>query len=118
MKIGTCQAETGQIAHGELQVAVDANGAPLTIPLAIARGNTRKKTMFLSAGVHGDEINGIAILQRFMQELDLRALRGTIILLPLVNTTGFEDRQRQVRYDGKDLNRWHASRAIHPSRCR
>jgi uncharacterized protein len=105
MKIGTCQDETGQIAHGELQVAVDANGAPLTIPLAIARGITPGKTMFLAAGVHGDEINGIAILQRFMQKLDVRALRGTIILLPLVNVSGFEAGQRYVQYDAKDLNR-------------
>jgi uncharacterized protein len=105
MKIGTCQAEIGQIAHGELQVVEDAGGAPLTIPLAIARGSTSGKTMFLSAGVHGDEINGIAILQRFMQELDINALRGTIILLPLVNVSGFEGGKRHVQYDGKDLNR-------------
>jgi len=105
MKIGTCQAEAGRIARGELQVATDGFDRPISIPIAITRGKTEGKTMFLSAGVHGDEVNGIAILQRFMQGFDMGALRGTIILLPLVNVSGFEEGQRHVPYDGKDLNR-------------
>ena len=105
MKIGTCQATPGKMAHGELPVASDPEAGPIAIPLAIARGREEGPTLFLSAGVHGDELNGIVILQRFMQNLDVTTLRGTLIILPLVNCAGFEAGQRQVPFDTKDLNR-------------
>ena len=105
MKIGTCQAEPGALTRGRLQVAVDPETGPVFTPVAIARGREGDRTMFLSAGVHGDEINGIEILHRFIQNLDVTALRGTLIFLPLVNVAGFKARQRSVPYDEKDLNR-------------
>jgi predicted deacylase len=105
MKIGTCQARKGEMARGELRVARDPKAGPLSIPIVIARGYEEGTTLFLSTGVHGDELNGIVILQRFMQNLDITALRGTIIFLPLVNGAGFEVGQRKVPYDDRDLNR-------------
>ena len=105
MRIGTCRSERGEISRGELRVATDLEGGPLSIPILIARGNEDGRTAFLSAGLHGDELNGIVILQRFMQRLDVTGLRGTIVFLPLVNAAGYHSRQRTVPYDGKDLNR-------------
>ena len=105
MNIGTCQSEKGNLSKGELVVAVDAKEGQITIPILIARGLSDGKTIFLSAGVHGDEINGIEILQRFINNLDITELAGTIIFLPLVNVSGFKAKDRYVQYDGKDLNR-------------
>ena len=105
MKIGTCQSEKEHLAKGELVVAVDAQSNPIAIPILIATGSTAGKTIFLSAGVHGDEINGIEILQRFINNLDVTALAGMIIFLPLINVSGFRAKDRYVQYDGKDLNR-------------
>jgi hypothetical protein len=105
MKIGTCQAQKEHLATGELVVAVEAPSNPITIPILIATGAKPGKTIFLSAGVHGDEINGIEILQRFITNLDVTALTGTIICLPLINISGFRAKDRYVQYDGKDLNR-------------
>jgi hypothetical protein len=105
MRIGTCQAKKEHLSKGELVVAVDAQSNPITIPILIATGCTAGKTIFLSAGVHGDEINGIEILQRFINNLDVTALKGTVIFLPLINVSGFRAKDRYVQYDGKDLNR-------------
>jgi len=105
MRIGTCQSERGGISRGELRVATDPQGGAITIPILIARGREDGRTGFLCAGVHGDELNGIVILQRFAQRLDVVGLRGTLILLPLVNVAGYRSGQRTVPYDGKDLNR-------------
>jgi len=105
MNIGTCQSEKGRLSKGELVVAVDAKEGQITIPILIASGPSDGKTIFLSAGVHGDEINGIEILQRFINNLDVTALKGTIIFLPLINVSGFKAKDRCVQYDGKDLNR-------------
>jgi hypothetical protein len=105
MKIGTCKAQKEHLSKGELVVAVDAQSNPITIPILIATGSTDGKTIFISAGVHGDEINGIEILQRFINNIDVTALKGTIIFLPLINISGFRAKDRYVQYDGKDLNR-------------
>ena len=105
MKIGTCQAQKEHLSKGELAVAVDAQKGKITIPILIATGSMAGKTIFISAGVHGDEINGIEILQRFMDNLDVSMLAGTIIFLPLINVSGFRAKDRYVQYDGKDLNR-------------
>ena len=105
MNIGTCQSEKGNLSQGELVVAVDATEGQITIPILIARGLSDGKTIFISAGVHGDEINGVEILQRFINNLDVTALKGTIIFLPLINVSGFKAKERYVQYDGKDLNR-------------
>jgi len=105
MKMGTCQGKRGEVGRGELRVATDTEVGPIAIPIVIAQGREDGKRMFLSAGVHGDELNGIEILQRFIQGLDVAALRGTVIFLPLVNVAGFEAGQRTVPYDGRDLNR-------------
>jgi predicted deacylase len=105
MNIGTCRSEKGRLSKGELVVAVDAQSGQITIPILVAGGPSNGKTIFLSAGVHGDEINGIEILQRFINNLDVTALKGTIIFLPLINVSGFKAKDRYVQYDGKDLNR-------------
>lgn len=93
------------MARGELRVATDLKTGPIAIPIAVAWGAEEGPVLFLAAGVHGDELNGIVILQRFMQSLDITALRGTIVFLPLVNGAGFEAGRREVPYDDRDLNR-------------
>ena len=105
MNIGTCQSEKERLSKGKLVVAVDAKEGIITIPILIASGPSDGKTIFISAGVHGDEINGIEILQRFINNFDVTALKGTIIFLPLINVSGFKAKDRYVQYDGKDLNR-------------
>jgi predicted deacylase len=59
----------------------------------------------LTAGIHGDEINGIEIARRVAYALDPEALRGTVISVPVVNVFGYT---RSSRYlpDRRDLNRF------------
>jgi len=64
-KIGHCQSRPGRLARSTVQIGGQDSGVQL--PLWIASGRRTGKTMFLSAGIHGDEINAIAIMQRFVQ---------------------------------------------------
>jgi predicted deacylase len=61
-------------------------------------------TILLTAGLHGDEINGIEILRRMVAENMLMPDRGMVIVMPLVNIYGFLQNSRGLP-DGKDLNR-------------
>jgi len=104
MKIGTCKAESGRITRGNLSVGV-YRGKILKIPVVIMKGEESGKTIFVSAGIHGDEINGIEIINHFIKETNQNKLQGTIIFLPILNPWGFKEKSRYVPFDNKDLNR-------------
>lgn len=77
----------------------------MELPLWLVQGRKPGRTLFLSGGIHGDEINGIAVVQRFVETLDLDAMCGCLIIVPIVNVSGYEAGTREVPDDGKDLNR-------------
>lgn len=58
----------------------------------------------LTAAVHGNELNGVPCIHRLMSAIDAHKLKGTMVAVPVVNTTGYVSYQRTFR-DGKDLNR-------------
>ena len=60
--------------------------------------------VLISGGVHGDEINGIVAVRRMLEDNLIQPLRGTVILMPLVNVYGFLSNSRTFP-DGRDLNR-------------
>lgn len=61
--------------------------------------------------MHGNEINGIQLVQQFIHSLEINKLKGTIIIIPVLNVTGFKAERRKVQYDDKDLNRSFPGRA-------
>jgi predicted deacylase len=60
--------------------------------------------VWVSAAVHGDELNGVPIVRYLVQELDPRHLRGTLIAVPIVNAFGLMSSSRYLP-DRRDLNR-------------
>ena len=104
MKIVSCSAQPGKIVRGKLKVAT-FHGKNLEIPLIVVQGHREGKTCFISAGIHGDEINAIETINRFLKGLSINRVRGTIILLPLLNPWGFKQKTRYIPFDNLDLNR-------------
>jgi predicted deacylase len=77
---------------------------PASLPIKVIRGKKDGPIVFISAAIHGDELNGIEIIRRF-RELDiLNELNGTVILIPIVNTYGIVNLSRYLP-DRRDLNR-------------
>lgn len=76
----------------------------LGIPVHVIRGSEPGPTLFVSAAIHGDEINGVAACRKLLRKKILSKLRGTLLVIPIVNVFGFNS---GVRYlpDRKDLNR-------------
>ena len=60
--------------------------------------------MFVSAAIHGDELNGVEIVRRLLRQKSLDSLRGTLLAVPIVNVHGFLERSRYLP-DRRDLNR-------------
>ena len=85
-------------------------GGPVPIPVRVARGVDPGPTLCLTAGIHGDELNGIEVVRRVLQEIDPSKLHGMVIGVPIVNLHGFRQASRYLP-DRRDLNRHFPGRA-------
>jgi len=77
---------------------------PVVMSAQVIRGRRDGPRLFVSAAVHGDEINGVEIIRRLIRTPALKHLRGTLIAVPVVNVYGFVRRSRYLP-DRRDLNR-------------
>jgi len=87
-----------------LSVAKLYDFTDMKIPVYVIRGEEDGPTLFVSAAIHGDEINGVDIVRRLLKRKALKNLRGTLITIPIVNVFGFNDKSRYLP-DRRDLNR-------------
>lgn len=76
----------------------------LKIPIIVERSKIPGPTVLFSAGLHGDEINGIEIVRQLIVRKINKPKRGTIICIPVINVFGFVNESREFP-DGRDLNR-------------
>ncbi|HUH29454.1 succinylglutamate desuccinylase/aspartoacylase family protein [Gelidibacter sp.] len=76
----------------------------IEIPIIIERSKTPGPTILFSAGIHGDEINGVDIVRQLIARRINQPKRGTIICMPILNIFGFLNSKRAFP-DGRDLNR-------------
>lgn len=97
--------EIGQgTTHLDLPAIKLYTDTDIQIPVTVKRAKNPGPTVFVSAAIHGDEINGIEIVRRLIQMPSLKLLRGTLILVPIVNVHGVLSRSRYMP-DRRDLNR-------------
>lgn len=79
-------------------------GTKIEIPIIIERAKIDGPTVLFTAGIHGDEINGVDIVRQLIVRKINRPKRGTIICMPILNIFGFLNSNRAFP-DGRDLNR-------------
>ena len=77
---------------------------PTNLPVRVIRGKKDGPVVFVSAAIHGDELNGIEIIRRLRKLNILNKLKGTLILVPIVNVYGIMNLSRYLP-DRRDLNR-------------
>jgi len=76
----------------------------LNMTVHVVNGVRPGPKLFVSAALHGDEINGVAIIRRLLKHSALKRLRGTLIAIPIVNVFGIIQHSRYLP-DRRDLNR-------------
>ena len=102
--IGGQIVKAGESKTLELQVARLYTHTPITIPVHVKCGKRKGPRLFVSAAVHGDEINGVEIIRRLLAHKSLKSLRGTLVAVPVVNVHGLISHSRYLP-DRRDLNR-------------
>ena len=74
------------------------------IPVIVSRAKEAGPTVLITAGIHGDEINGVEVVRQVIAKKINAPSRGTIICIPILNIFGFLNAARNFP-DGRDLNR-------------
>lgn len=104
LNIGNQSIRPGQRLSIELPVARLYTDTDIRMPVHVIRSRTEGPVVFVSAAIHGDELNGIEIIRRLIQYKSLKLSQGTLILVPMVNVYGVLNQSRYMP-DRRDLNR-------------
>jgi len=104
LQLGGVEVQAGESVCIDLPVANLYTHASLNMPVQVLNGKRAGPTLFVSAAIHGDELNGVEIIRRLLKQKILQRLRGCLIAVPIVNVHGFLDQSRYLP-DRRDLNR-------------
>ncbi len=74
------------------------------MPIHVIHGKRDGPHLFVSAAIHGDEVNGVEVIRRLLELKALRRLSGTLVAIPVVNVYGLIHASRYLP-DRRDLNR-------------
>ena len=104
LTVGGVTVRAGERRTIEIPLARVFSHADLNMVVQVVRGRRPGPVLCVSAGVHGDELNGVEIVRRLLRQRTLTRIRGTLLAVPVVNMFGF---LQQTRYlpDRRDLNR-------------
>lgn len=95
--------ERGKIHRLWVQLTRNGMGQAISVPVMVARGVEPGPVLGMTAAVHGNELNGLPVIQRLFESLDVKDLRGTIVGVLVVNVPGLLLGQRRFS-DGVDPN--------------
>ncbi|MEL7145090.1 MAG: succinylglutamate desuccinylase/aspartoacylase family protein [Bacteroidota bacterium] len=104
MVINQIEVTPGTVRKIDVEVAKLPSRSPIDISITVARSQQEGPVLLLSGGLHGDEINGIEIVRRIIDQNLHIPTAGTVICIPIINVYGFIHFSRYVP-DGKDVNR-------------
>ena len=104
LTLGGVNVLPGSRATVHLPVSAMSDHTPVTMSAHVVHGKLDGPTVFVSAGIHGDEVIGLEIIRRLLRFEGLARLRGTLIVVPIVNSFGFINKSRYLP-DRRDLNR-------------
>ena len=94
----------GESRNVQLAIGESYSGATVHIQLHIRRAIEEGPVVFVTAALHGDEINGCGAVRHLIQDEGFRLKRGAVILVPVLNLPAFERHSRYLP-DRRDLNR-------------
>lgn len=102
LKVQSLEAKKGEKVQGFFEII----NSDMKTPITLINGVEDGETILIMGGIHSAEYVGIQSAIELTKELKPENIKGKIIILPLVNTDGFEHRTISMVYeDGKNLNR-------------
>ncbi len=94
----------GESRDISVPVSESFSSVMVNLPVHVKRGPEEGPVLFVTAALHGDEINGTGAVRQLIADEDLKLLKGSVILIPVLNLLAFERHSRYLP-DRRDLNR-------------
>lgn len=98
------EIKVGESCELSFGVANLHTSSSVDVPVIIERSKKPGPVVLLTAGIHGDEVNGVEIVRQIIAKGINKPKIGTIICIPIINVFGFINLNREFP-DGRDLNR-------------
>ena len=102
LPLGDLQPQTR--THYLLKMGEEGTGQAIETPVIVIRGRKAEPVLGIFAAIHGNEINGIQVIQKLVNEIDPQKFEGTLIAVPGLNVPALLSHQRKY-LDQVDLNR-------------
>ena len=99
------EVEAGEKRHFSYEVGENYSSHSIEIPVTIINGDRPGTRLFLSAAVHGNEINGVKVIQQVANRYDPADIQGALVCLHVVNVPAYEAEERYLPIYDRDLNR-------------
>ncbi len=96
VKIQAVQAEAGKVVYGRFAIE------DVEIPLILAAGQQEGPVLVIHCAQHRTEYGGSTAVPRFLAGLDLAALKGTVVILPLVDLPAIAATRIENAYAAKN----------------
>ena len=80
-------------------------GDPVEIPVTVINGEQPGKRVFFTAAIHGDELNGVKVVQEIADRYVPDEIHGTLVCLHVCNIPAYEAQQRYTPIYDHDMNR-------------
>lgn len=98
------ELENGEVHRIHVHLTDNAFGVPWRIPVIVVKGKKDGPVLGITAALHGNELNGISIIFKLIEDIDPNDLSGTLVLVPISNVPGYLMNTRYFS-DNVDLNR-------------
>ncbi len=93
----------------KIRISEFYTATPVFIPVTVLHGARPGPVVYVTAAVHGDEINGLEMVRQIRTTVSPKRLAGTLILVLIANPIAFLNMRRDLP-DGRDLNRFFPGR--------
>lgn len=103
LEIAGFKVEPGCSQKIEMPIAQLYTSTQMSMPIQVIRSKKPGPIIFVSAAMHGDELNGVEIIRRIMKKPP-HLTSGSLILVPMINVFGVLNLSRYMP-DRRDLNR-------------
>ncbi|SHG81750.1 succinylglutamate desuccinylase/aspartoacylase family protein [Halobaculum gomorrense] len=99
------EVDPGEVRHFRHEVGETYLGDPVEVPVTVINGEHDGPTVLLTAAIHGDELNGVKVLQEVAAGYDPAEIHGTLVCIHVCNVPGYLAQQRYLPIYDQDLNR-------------
>lgn len=87
---------------------INISGSEYPLPVAVINGKNDGRIFLITASIHGFEYPGIQTASELIRELDPEKISGAVVIIPIVNASGFYGRKPYICLDDeehKNLNK-------------